>query len=258
MFFGNNDMDVQILSVIEMGWQRVAAKAGARPFHTLSFRVKGDALFFAQRQEPLKILESEITFVPADFDFAKHADEGRIIAIHFTTDAPLPDKILGFTPETPGKFRDMFQKLHKIWTQKAPGYGYEAKIIFYSIVLEMERQWSESRRNTAAEQIRPAISYINAHYMDGNLCVEELARMCAMSDTYLRKLFVAECGKTPQRYISDLRLATATELLRSGYYTVSEIAERCGFSNVNYFSTFIKKETGKSPLQYRKSLFTNQ
>ena len=143
------------------------------------------------------------------------------------------------------------------WSQKFPSYGYEAKIIFYNIILEMERQWSKKRRSAACEQIQPAVAYINAHYTEGNLCVEDLARMCCVSDTYLRKLFVAEYGKTPQRYISDLRLDAATELLRSGYYTVSEIAERCGFSNVNYFSTFIKKETGKSPLQYRKVLLEN-
>ena len=75
-----------------------------------------------------------------------------------------------------------------------------------------------------------------------------------MSDTYFRKLFVQEHHITPQCYINRLRLEMATELLRTGYYSVSEVAERCGFNSACYFSTFIKKETGLSPLQYRKQL----
>ena len=98
------------------------------------------------------------------------------------------------------------------------------------------------------------MEHINEHFAEGAVSVDELARMCGMSDTYFRKLFVSEFGVTPQQYISRLRLGAATELLQSGYYTVSEIASRCGFNNINYFSTFIKKETGLSPLHYRNQL----
>ena len=61
---------------------------------------------------------------------------------------------------------------------------------------------------------------------------------------------VAEDGKT----LSFTATFPATELLQSGYYSVGEIASRCGFNNINYFSTFIKKETGLSPLRYRDRL----
>ena len=59
---------------------------------------------------------------------------------------------------------------------------------------------------------------------------------------------------TPQKYINQLRLTAATELLQSGYYSISEVASHCGFNNINYFSAFIKKETGLSPVSYRKVL----
>ena len=42
--------------------------------------------------------------------------------------------------------------------------------------------------------------------------------------------------------------------IEDAFYTVGEIAERCGFQSINYFSAFIKKETGFSPLRYRDSL----
>ncbi len=62
-----------------------------------------------------------------------------------------------------------------------------------------------------------------------------------MSDTYFRKLFVERFSVTPLKYINRLKLNYAKELLLSDYYTVEEIAEKCGFNNINYFSLFIKR-----------------
>ena len=76
-----------------------------------------------------------------------------------------------------------------------------------------------------------------------------------MSDTYFRQQFRQEFGLTPIRYINRLRLQTAVELLQSGYYTVSEVADRCGFRNIQYFSAFVRRESGLTPQQHRKKLY---
>jgi len=254
MFFQTPNMDAKILSVIQMGWQRVNARAGYRPFHTLSYRLVGDARFFSEEKELMQVREGEIVFIPAGFDFAKQAGEGRIVAVHFVSDSPLPAEMLRFSPENPSHFRAEFQKLHDIWTRRNPGYEYEAKILFYRIVLRMEQEWAKVSHAATAERLSAAMEQIHSHFSEGNVSVEALAAQCGMSDTYFRRLFVAEFGITPQQYISRLRLTTATELLQSGYYTVGEIAQRCGFHNINYFSAFIKKETGLSPLRYRDRL----
>ena len=252
MFFKSANIDIKILSVIQMGWQRVNARAGARPFHTLSFRLEGGATFFSEDKQLLTAQQDEIVFVPAEYDFSKQAGKGKILAIHFTSESDLPQEILRFSPLNPGYFCTAFQQLHRVWVKKDPGYEYEAKILLYRIILEIEKEWARDRRSAASQQLALAISYIKEHYCEGAISVDALAKLCNMSDTYFRKLFVTEFGITPQRYISQLRLVTATELLQSGCYTVSEIASRCGFNNINYFSTFIKKETGLNPTAYRK------
>ena len=256
MFFQTNIPDARILSVIEMGWQRVNAHAGPRPFHTLSYRLVGGATFLDGDRELLRVEEDEIIFVPADFDFTKQAGTGRIIAIHFLSDAPLPKALLRFSPKDSRYFRRKFTDLQRLWTEKRFGYQYEAKILLYQIILDMERQWEDTVNTPARQKLSAALEYISKHLSDCNLSVDALSKLCSMSDTYFRRLFVQEFGMTPQRYISRLRLEMATELLRSGYYSVSAIAERCGFNNPNYFSMFIKKETGLSPLQYRKQLLS--
>jgi len=254
MFFGTANISAEILSVIEMGWQRVNANAGYRPFHTLSFRLEGGATFYSGERELLETQEDDVVFVPAEYDFSKQAGKGRILAIHFSSSSPLPGEILRFSSKNPALFRSEFLKLHEIWTQKQPHYEYRAKILLYQILLEIEKEWSEVKTSPAAAYIAPALEYINSHFAEGAVSVDGLAKLCGMSDTYFRRRFVEEYGITPQQYISRLRLTAARELLQSGYYSVSEIASRCGFNSINYFSMFIKKETGLSPSAYRKTL----
>ena len=47
-------------------------------------------------------------------------------------------------------------------------------------------------------------------------------------------------------------LLNAKDYLAQGGYSITEIAEKCGFLSVNYFSRFFKKHTGVSPKQYAK------
>lgn len=52
---------------------------------------------------------------------------------------------------------------------------------------------------------------------------------------------------SPVEYINKLRIKKACELLKSGMYTVSEAAEKTGFTNVYYFSRIFKSITGVNP-----------
>ena len=85
------------------------------------------------------------------------------------------------------------------------------------------------------------VDYIHEHFSDADISVEKLAHMCKMSGTYFRKIFYSAFSTTPLKHINELRKKYALELLKSGYYTVGEAAEKCGFSNTYYFSSFIKK-----------------
>lgn len=256
MFLGEGDLNVQILTVFEMAWDRVDAKADFRPFHSLTLRLEGGATIFAEGKPPLSAREGDILFTPAKYDFSKQADRGRIIAIHFTADREIPGEFLRHTPRNLPYFQREFGELLRVWTKKERGYQYESKVHFYRILLAIEREMAQDSPSPSEEKLRAACGYIHEHFTEGGLSVEQLARMSGMSDTYLRRLFVEHYGVTPLQYINRLRLTMATELLRAGKYTAGEIAAQCGFTTQNYFSFFIKKETGLSPVDYRRKLLT--
>ena len=69
---------------------------------------------------------------------------------------------------------------------------------------------------------------------------------------YIRRCFEQEIGKTPLEYLTLLRINQAKMLLvQSTFKSVSDVAEKCGFSDPLYFSTLFKKHTGLSPSKYR-------
>jgi AraC-like DNA-binding protein len=70
---------------------------------------------------------------------------------------------------------------------------------------------------------------------------------------YVRKLFKKETGFTPHEYLLKLRMELAKSIITSGVenqysrYTVSQVAEMCGFSEPLYFSRVFKKYYGYPP-----------
>ena len=57
---------------------------------------------------------------------------------------------------------------------------------------------------------------------------------------------------TVMEYVLKTRLVMAKELLCKEKTSVTEVAARCGFSGLSYFSRVFKEETGLTPLAYRK------
>ena len=53
--------------------------------------------------------------------------------------------------------------------------------------------------------------------------------------------------------VVDARMALAESLLRSTTLSVSEIAGRCGYTDISYFMRAFRKRAGKSALAYRRS-----
>jgi transcriptional regulator GlxA family with amidase domain len=56
---------------------------------------------------------------------------------------------------------------------------------------------------------------------------------------------------TPRKYLEDLRLKTAIELLFDEQFNVKKTAAACGFSDENYFCRLFKNRYGLSPGKYR-------
>lgn len=115
-----------------------------------------------------------------------------------------------------------------------------------------------------AVTLHPVVVQLKAdmekNFTDGTYSAETALRKIPLNYDYVRKLFKKETGVTPHDYLNDIRMNRARLYIENGVannysnFTVSQIAEACGFSEPLYFSRVFKKRFGVSPMQYAKAV----
>jgi AraC family transcriptional regulator len=59
-------------------------------------------------------------------------------------------------------------------------------------------------------------------------------------------------GIPPKKYIIALKINYACELLRLGQYSITQVADLCGFANIYFFSRQFKEYMGITPTRFAK------
>ena len=107
-----------------------------------------------------------------------------------------------------------------------------------------------SRFGQKAEQLKPALEYIEAHYGQ-SITLESLARLTGMSPKYFCRFFKTIVHRSPIDYVNYYRVECASHFLTSGDMTVAEIAQHCGYNDSSFFIKQFKKYKGTTPKRYR-------
>ncbi|MGN0824076.1 MAG: helix-turn-helix transcriptional regulator [Candidatus Coproplasma sp.] len=111
-------------------------------------------------------------------------------------------------------------------------------------------------------RLHPVVMTLKAdmekNFTDSTYSAETALRKIPLNYDYVRKLFKKETGVTPHDYLNGIRMDRARQYIENGItnsysnFTVSQIAEACGFAEPLYFSRVFKKYFGVSPMQYTK------
>lgn len=96
--------------------------------------------------------------------------------------------------------------------------------------------------------------YVDNHYND-NLTLTNLAEKFHFNPNYLSQMFKNKTGENLSKYIENIRIGKAKELLSRMQVTIVDVAFHVGYNDANYFSKVFKKETGISPSDYHKIHF---
>lgn len=111
----------------------------------------------------------------------------------------------------------------------------------------------DSLNPAAFGSVWQAKEYLEQHFTQ-ELSIAQVARDCYMTNSSLDHAFKRFTGFSPKRYLLLCRLAAARELLCAGS-TVTEAAQRSGFSDLNNFIRYFRQETGLTPGQFRRRFF---
>ncbi|MBR2205643.1 MAG: response regulator [Prevotella sp.] len=116
---------------------------------------------------------------------------------------------------------------------------------------------------TEDESVEDALSEQDKHFMEelyklmeeelsnSELDVSRITKLLLISRTKLYYKIKGLTGETPSSFFRTYKLNRAAELLKGGKYTVSEIADLCGFSTQSHFSVVFKKQFGVTPTEYK-------
>jgi len=113
---------------------------------------------------------------------------------------------------------------------------------------------ASEKRSTREELYRRlllAVDFMHNNY-DKKIAVRDIAAAAFLSEYHFMRTFRQSFGKTPNQFLSHLRLRQAANLLQQGQCSVTEIAALCGFSDVQYFSKTFKKAYGQSPSAFQQ------
>ena len=112
----------------------------------------------------------------------------------------------------------------------------------------------ELKDTAHSELIRNICSYLGRNFRDPNTTVTSTAEHFGLSVSYLSRLFHNATGMKMGDYILMLKFHEAKILLRTTDLSISEIAERCGFSGGSAFIRSYRAKEGMTPGAYRRQL----
>lgn len=98
--------------------------------------------------------------------------------------------------------------------------------------------------------------YMETHYAE-RITLGDIAENVHLSSIYFHNIFTSTLGITPHQYLTNYRIEKVKEHLWNTQKSVSEIAEITGFGCQQYLNKVFKKETGMTPISYRKTVQKN-
>ena len=128
---------------------------------------------------------------------------------------------------------------------------------------ERVRKLLTNATTTEEEGVENALSEQDKHFMEelyklmeeelsnSELDVTRITKMLYISRTKLYYKIKGLTGETPSNFFRTYKLNRAAELLKSGRYTIAEIADKTGFSTQSHFSVVFKKQFGVTPSDYK-------
>lgn len=194
----------------------------------------GDILFLSKDSRYKMTVYPDYKFIYIDFDFEK-------------SDFPRKCEVFSnLSPET----ENLAIKLFKIWIKKNPWYFAEILSMLYTIYFQCIKS-CEKKYSPSSKIISNALDYIIENYTNPNLTLNTISSHADVSEVHLRRLFQSALNISPLKYITNLKIKKAKEMLENSNYKISEISSICGFSNPYYFSRIFKSQTGMTPTDYK-------
>ena len=103
--------------------------------------------------------------------------------------------------------------------------------------------------------VRAVIEKISNHFYNSDLDLHALLTESGYAEDYIGAQFKKILNKTPTQFLTEIRINHACFLINTCKNTLSlsDIAEKCGYTDYAYFSRRFKYITGSSPRAFMEN-----
>lgn len=123
-------------------------------------------------------------------------------------------------------------------------------IIMYTFAHLGNRILPERNQSKAHHSVDIIKKYIDDHYADHDLSLESMHRALSYNKKYISHIFKKHFGVGIVEYLNTVRIQNALTVIKQGFTSVNDIADRCGYSDSQYFSKVFKSQIGIAPTKY--------
>ncbi|MBO4618506.1 MAG: helix-turn-helix transcriptional regulator [Victivallales bacterium] len=147
--------------------------------------------------------------------------------------------------------RKWLDDLLTIWIT---GERQESNALAQAIFLRCRRcqQQQETMPRPQSIRFHDALTFISNNFRQ-SLTAQDIAQHVKCSVNTLNGYFHKQLNQSMMSYLYSFRLGIASQLLQNDYLSIKEIADRCGFADMNYFIRTFKKHYGTTPGKTRKN-----
>ena len=124
--------------------------------------------------------------------------------------------------------------------------------LIMSLVQKIRDRSIASKNTNAQRMLEQAVNYMYIHFANPNITMEMVCDELGISISYLGQLFKKYKNTSFVKFLTAIRMEKAIERLKTSGDRIVEIASKCGYQDVYYFSHSFKKFTGVSPKKYRE------
>lgn len=235
------------------------AYPNGRKYYGLVYCIDGEAEYCFSPKNRKKIKKGDVFLL---FPKAAYSISVKEEFVHYTVNFEIndkfpfddfsSDKFCLIVPQTSELYYHKFKELVNNRNSKKFNSEMLATAYLYELLAILMSEIYENNYNINSYLLlEPAKEYIDNNFKK-KITLDILANITNMSISNFRREWLKLYNESALQYRDKIRLRYSKEYLSSGFYTVSEVAEKCGFDDVNYFIRFFKKHTGMSPGKYKK------
>ena len=235
-------------------WE-INRKGGTRVFphvheyYELVYYCSGDGMSTVEK-DGCKIAANVCAVIPPHKQHEEyHLKDSRVFCIGFYCDDPVR---AGMYEDIGGELHATVQGIVAEIRDQLPNYREMAELKLQELLLHIMRL-QEAPSKPSMKNFEYAVSYIAQNFHE-KIVLQDVAKQLHLSYDYFQHRFRELVGESPQQFLIRKRLEAAERMLTEENISITEIAQRCGFSNSAQFSAMYKKSRQKTPRETKRKV----